>query len=200
MYPSVLSCPLSHWSFRKQLVSHILNLVLRSQGSFWSLCSWGSHAHQVFRGYLASQPPALRPGHWDRERRNMGKDRYEWVCVCVSRSVVSDPFVTLWTVDRQAPLSMGFSSKNTGVGCHSLLQGIFLTQGLNPSLLYCRQIPSCLSPQHLPKAATFQKRIWPACSQQANRQPNSSPTLNFPARPLIGQTQCKARGPRSLRM
>ena len=109
MYPSVLSCPLSHWSFRKQLVSHILNLVLRSQGSFWSLCSWGSHAHQVFRGYLASQPPALRPGHWDRERRNMGKDRYEWVCVCVSRSVVSDPFVTLWTVDRQAPLSMGFS-------------------------------------------------------------------------------------------
>ena len=121
-------------------------------------------------------------------------------CVCVSRSVVSDPFVTLWTVDRQAPLSMGFSSKNTGVGCHSLLQGIFLTQGLNPSLLYCRQIPSCLSPQHLPKAATFQKRIWPACSQPANRQPNSSPTLNFPARPLIGQTQCKARGPRSLRM
>ena len=26
--------------------------------------------------------------------------------------------------------------KNTGVGCHSLLQGIFLTQGLNLSLLY----------------------------------------------------------------
>ena len=25
--------------------------------------------------------------------------------------------------------------KNTGVGCHSLLQGIFPTQGLNPRLL-----------------------------------------------------------------
>ena len=25
--------------------------------------------------------------------------------------------------------------KNTGVGCHALLQGIFLTQGLNSSLL-----------------------------------------------------------------
>ena len=25
--------------------------------------------------------------------------------------------------------------KNTGVGCHALLQGIFLTQGLNPCLL-----------------------------------------------------------------
>ena len=30
--------------------------------------------------------------------------------------------------------------KNTGVGSHFLLQGIFLTQGLNPGLLLCRQI------------------------------------------------------------
>ena len=29
------------------------------------------------------------------------------------------------------------SGKNTEVGCHSLLQGIFLTQGGNPSLLSC---------------------------------------------------------------
>ena len=27
-----------------------------------------------------------------------------------------------------------------GVGCHSLLQGIFLTQGSNPGLLHCMQI------------------------------------------------------------
>ena len=30
--------------------------------------------------------------------------------------------------------------KNTGVGCHDHLQGIFTTQGLNPGLLHCRQI------------------------------------------------------------
>ena len=30
---------------------------------------------------------------------------------------------------RQAPLSMGFSGKNTGGDCHFLLQGIFPTQG-----------------------------------------------------------------------
>ena len=30
--------------------------------------------------------------------------------------------------------------KNTGMGSHSLLQGIFLTQGLNPHHLLCRQI------------------------------------------------------------
>ena len=30
--------------------------------------------------------------------------------------------------------------KNTGVGCHSLLQEIFPTQGSNPGLLHCRRI------------------------------------------------------------
>ena len=34
----------------------------------------------------------------------------------------------------------GFPGKNTGVGCHFLLQGIFPTQGSNPGLLHCRQI------------------------------------------------------------
>ena len=31
---------------------------------------------------------------------------------------------------------MGFSGKNTGVGCHGPLQEIFPTQGSNPYLLY----------------------------------------------------------------
>ena len=48
--------------------------------------------------------------------------------------------VTLWIVDLQAPLSWNSWGKNTGVGCHGLLQGIFPTQGSNPSLLYYRQI------------------------------------------------------------
>ena len=37
--------------------------------------------------------------------------------------------------------------KNAGVGCHALLQGIFPIQGLNPSLLHCRQILNHLSYQ-----------------------------------------------------
>ena len=40
--------------------------------------------------------------------------------------------------------------KNTGVGCHALLQGIFLIQGLNLGLLHCRQILYCLSHQGSP--------------------------------------------------
>ena len=55
--------------------------------------------------------------------------RFSWVQICV----------TPWTVAHQAPLCMGLSSKNTGMGCHDLLQGIFPTQGLNPGLLQCRQ-------------------------------------------------------------
>ena len=57
-------------------------------------------------------------------------------CVCL----VSSNSETPWTVAYQAPLSIVFPGKNTGVGCHFLLQGIFLTQGLNLHLLHCRKI------------------------------------------------------------
>ena len=44
---------------------------------------------------------------------------YAWLCA------------SLWTVACQAPLSIGFSSKSTRLGCHALLQGFFPTQGLS---------------------------------------------------------------------
>ena len=46
-----------------------------------------------------------------------------------------------------------FPGKNTGVGFHFLLQGIFPTQGSNPGLLHCRQILYCLSHQGSPYLA-----------------------------------------------
>ena len=46
---------------------------------------------------------------------------------------------------------MGSPGKNTRVGCHFLLQGIFPTQGLNPGLLHCRQILYHLSYREVPK-------------------------------------------------
>ena len=45
---------------------------------------------------------------------------------------------TLWSIAYQPPLSIEFPGKNTGGGCHFLLQGIFLTQGSNPGLLHRR--------------------------------------------------------------
>ena len=41
--------------------------------------------------------------------------------------------------------------KNTGVGCHALLQGIFPTQGSNPGLLYHRWTLYCLSHHGSPR-------------------------------------------------
>ena len=45
-------------------------------------------------------------------------------------------FATRRTVAHQAPHPWNYLSKNTGVGRHSLLQGIFLTQGSNSHLLW----------------------------------------------------------------
>jgi len=50
-------------------------------------------------------------------------------------------FVTPWIVACQTPLSMEFfRQENTRVSSHSLLHGIFLTQGLNPGIPHWRQI------------------------------------------------------------
>ena len=58
----------------------------------------------------------------------------------------------LWDPMEPARLLCPWNSpgRNTGVGCHALLQGIFLTQGLNPGLLHCRQILYQLSYQEHP--------------------------------------------------
>jgi len=44
-----------------------------------------------------------------------------------------------------------FPGKNTGVGCHALLQGIFPTQGSNPDPLHGRWILYHLSHQESPR-------------------------------------------------
>ena len=49
---------------------------------------------------------------------------------------MSESFATSWTVAHQAPLFMEFSLKDTGAGCHFLLQGISLTQESNLRLLH----------------------------------------------------------------
>ena len=54
------------------------------------------------------------------------------MCVCVlSHSVLSD---SLRSTRLLCPWD--FPGKNIGVGCHFLYQGIFSTQGSNPSLLH----------------------------------------------------------------
>ena len=51
----------------------------------------------------------------------------------LSRSVMSDCFWPQGLCSPSGPLSMKFCRKNSGMGSHSLLQGIFLTQESNPA-------------------------------------------------------------------
>ena len=53
-------------------------------------------------------------------------------CVC---SVVSDS-ATPWSVTTRLLCPWDSPGKNTGAGCHALLQGIFPTQGSKPRLLH----------------------------------------------------------------
>ena len=64
-------------------------------------------------------------------------------------------------------------SKSTGVGCHALLQGIFLTQGLNPHLLHCRQIVLPTEPPRKPQGTGCElvKVIGGRCSRKSMASP-----------------------------
>ena len=67
-------------------------------------------------------------------------------CVCDSRLVMSD---SLWPHGLYSPWNS--PGQNTGVVILSLLQGIFPTQGSNPSLPHCRKILYQLSHRGSPR-------------------------------------------------
>ena len=72
------------------------------------------------------------------------------ICMCALSPSHVQLFTIPWTVACQAPLSMDFPGKNTGVGCHFLLQGVFPTQGSNPHLLcLLHGEANSLPPHHL---------------------------------------------------
>ena len=56
------------------------------------------------------------------------------MCVCSDATIVSNSVIP-WTVASRLLCPWASPGKNTGVGFHALLQGIFLTQGSNPHLL-----------------------------------------------------------------
>ena len=65
--------------------------------------------------------------------------RYRCVCVCVhvhARSVVSSSLQHHGLQPAMLLCLWDYPGRNTGVDCHALLQGIFLSQGLNPHLLH----------------------------------------------------------------
>ena len=77
------------------------------------------------------------------------------VTCCAVQSLVTQSCSTLCDAMDYSPLGSSIHGdspgKNTGVGCHALLQGIFLTQRLSPALLHCRQILCHLSYKGSPR-------------------------------------------------
>ena len=62
-----------------------------------------------------------------------------FACVCMCTQVLQLYLTHLWPYGLQPTRLLfpwDFPIKNTGVGCHFLLQGIFLTQGLRPCLCF----------------------------------------------------------------
>ena len=71
-----------------------------------------------------------------------------WKNEVIEVSEVAQLCPTLWTHGLQPTRLLSpcnFPGKSTGVGCHFLLQGIFLTQGSNPGLSHCKQTLDHLS-------------------------------------------------------
>ena len=107
------------------------------------------------------KPPAMLPLRGEDPK---GWVYGMWAHLCQTRfppyqapcyAALSRPFVSdrLWPHKLQPArfLSPWASpGKNTGVGCHALLQGIFPTQGSNPCFPHCRQILYHLSHQYPP--------------------------------------------------
>ena len=67
--------------------------------------------------------------------------------LCGTWPTLCDPVVCT----RQAPLSTGLFRQEYAVGCHALLQGIFLTQGSKPRLLHWQADALPLSHRGSPK-------------------------------------------------
>ena len=62
--------------------------------------------------------------------------RFVWCACMLSCFSRVRLFVALWTVAHQALCLWDSLGKNTGVGCHVLLHGIFPTQGSNLGFLH----------------------------------------------------------------
>ena len=80
-------------------------------------------------------------------------------CISVSCSVISNSLQPHGLYPATLLCPWGFSSKHTGLSCHSLLQGIFPTQESNPGLPHCRQILNHLSYQGSPDGTWGSQRV-----------------------------------------
>ena len=97
------------------------------------------------------------------------------MCVLVAQLYLT--LCNTWTIACQAPLSTKLSRQNTGVGCCSLLQGIFPTQGWNLGLPHCRVILYHLSHQGSPIFLVILKNYYYYSENNSGRPLETSITI-----------------------
>ena len=113
------------------------------------------------------KPDLLSSGGNNKESNQLRRLKSE----SVSHSVLSDSLQRQGVQPTRLLCPWDFPGKNTGIGCHYLLQGIFPTQGSNPGFLHCRQILYCLSTKEVqfrrlqillqkPVAFSFQSNLY----------------------------------------
>ena len=102
--------------------------------SYWSLKALGPLLHErslqtTTRESLCSETKTQRSQNKSKTKRNSGSA----ICqLSVSRSVVSDSLRPQGLYPARLLCLWDSPGKNTGVGCHLLLQGSFPIQGSNP--------------------------------------------------------------------
>ena len=104
---------------------------LSSKTPLWILKVKLTH-HILSSGFQVSASPSKQ-----LSKRHCCWRFIKWPCVCVC--VCFQSCLTFCNPKDYSPTRLlcprNFPDKNTGVGCHFLLQGFFLTQGWNPHLL-----------------------------------------------------------------
>ena len=110
-------------------------------------------------------PQSQKNCYWSRQEYDLS------LCACVlncfSRLTLCN---SMDCSPPASPVHGDSPGKNTGVGCHVLLQGIFPTQGLNPGLLHCRQIFYSLSHQGSPRILEWVSYPFSGVSSQLKNQ------------------------------
>ena len=114
---------------------------------------------------------------FDLETDTTGIHRQLRMCMFVSCSVMSDSLRPHELQHTRLLCPWNSPGKNTGVGCHSFLQWVFLTQGSNWGLLYCRQILYCLSYQGSPTTKCQFSSVARSCLTVCNPMDCSMPGL-----------------------
>ena len=148
LQPTRLLCPWDSSGKNTEVGCHfLLQGIFLSQGSNLHLLNW-----QAGSSPLVPPGKPYSDGMGQRSKTGMFSN-LPWFHLILLLLLLLSCFsrVRLCVTHRRQPTRLPrpweYPGKNTGVGCHFLLQGSFLTQELNPGLPHCRQMLYPLSHQ-----------------------------------------------------